>query len=65
MTVADRFGKYDACGLGSIGEISRGDSSGVVSGEPKPCGDNDISESSGDRRDEDEEEVAELRSGAL
>ena len=63
MTVADRFGKYDACGLGSIGEISH--SSGVVSGEPKPCGDNDISESSGDRRDEDEEEVAELRSGAL
>lgn len=64
MIVADRLGKYDACGLGSMGD-SRGDSPGVVMGDPKLRWENDMSESSGDCRDEVEDEEAEFRSGAL
>jgi hypothetical protein len=42
-----------------------GDSSGVVSGDPKLRCVKDISESSGDCNDEVEDEVAEWMSGAL
>lgn len=48
-----------------MGETSRDESSGEVMGVPKLCWENDISESSGDRMDEDEDDVAEPRSGAL
>lgn len=52
--MADRLGKYDGAGLESTGE-----SSGVVICDPKLWWENDISESSGDRKDELDEEVAE------
>lgn len=60
VTVAERFGKYGESGLGSTGE-----SSGVVMGEANGWA-KERSESSGDCSDEDEEDdVAECRSGAL
>lgn len=51
VTVADRLGKYPVKGFGSIGE-----SSGVVTGEEYPCGLKESSDSSGDCKDEVEDE---------
>lgn len=50
VTVADRFGKYDDKGFGSTGE-----SVGVVAGEPKLRCEKESSESSGDRKDDEDD----------
>lgn len=67
LIVADRLGKKDDkwFGSGPIGDASSNDRFGDVIGDAKVFGVRAASESSPDRRDEDEDETAEGRSGAL